>query len=90
VASAIHLIVQLSRFVEDGSRKITRITEASGLNEQNQYRLSDLFGLRVKGRDKQGSLQTELAATGQAPTFAAELREQGMESSAKLTAGIWK
>ena len=28
VASAIHLIVQLSRFTEDGSRKIVRITEA--------------------------------------------------------------
>ena len=38
VASAIHLIVQLARFTEDGSRKITRITEAYGLDETTNIR----------------------------------------------------
>ena len=43
VASAIDLIVQIARFTEDGSRKITRITEAVGLDENNQYQTRDLF-----------------------------------------------
>jgi len=90
VASAIHVIVQLSRFVEDGSRKITRITEAFGLDENNQYRLNDLFALRIKGRGRDGALHTGLAPTGQTPTFAAELKEQGLEARAKLTGEIWK
>ena len=34
VASAIHLIVQIARFSEDGSRKITRITEAPRLGRR--------------------------------------------------------
>ena len=37
VASAIHLVIQLSRFSEDGSRKVTRITEVFGLDEANKY-----------------------------------------------------
>jgi pilus assembly protein CpaF len=90
VASAIHVIVQLSRFVEDGSRKITRITEAFGLDEANQYRLRDLFTLRVKGRGRGGGLHTELAPTGQTPTFAEELKEQGLEGRVKLTGELWK
>ena len=47
VASAIHLVVQIARFSEDGSRKITRITEARGLDENNQIPAGRPFCLAV-------------------------------------------
>lgn len=43
VASAIDVIVQIARFSEDGSRKITQITEVRGINGDNQYETHDLF-----------------------------------------------
>lgn len=89
VASAIHLIVQLSRFSEDGSRRITRITEACGL-EGDKYQFRDLFVLKMRGRTRAGSLVGDLAPTGTQPTFAAEAHEQGMGDRIRLTAGLWK
>lgn len=89
VASAIHLIVQLSRFSEDGSRRITRITEACGL-ENDKYQFRDIFVLKMKGRNAEGRLTGDLDATGQPPTFAAEAAEQGILERAKLTREIWR
>jgi len=89
VASAIHLIVQLSRFSEDGSRRITRITEACGL-EGDKYELHDLFVLKMRGRTRAGMLLGELEPTGTLPTFAAEAHEQGMDDRIRLTGGLWR
>jgi pilus assembly protein CpaF len=90
VASAIHLVVQISRFVEDGSRKVTRITEAYGLDENNQYRTHDLFVSRMRGKTADGQIIAELEPTGQLPTFAAEVYEQGMENRVKLSQALWQ
>jgi pilus assembly protein CpaF len=89
VASAIHLVVQIARFSEDGSRKITRITEARGLDENNRYRLADLFVSRFRGRDDEGRLLADLEPTGEQPTFAREPFEQGMEARVALTKDLW-
>lgn len=89
VASAIHLIVQLARFAEDGSRRVTRITEARGMSSDQQYQLHDLFVSRVEGRSRNGALRVHLAPTGQLPSFSAEPFEHGLESRLKLTRGLW-
>ena len=89
VASAIHLIVQLARFTEDGSRKVTRIAEACGLDEGNQYQTRDLFLSRLGGKTPDGRLIAELEPTGQQPSFSSEPYEQGMEERIELTAGLW-
>ncbi len=89
VASAIHIIVQLSRFSEDGSRRITRITEAHGL-EGDKFQFRDIFVMKMKGRDAQGKIQGDLEPTGAIPTFAAEAAEQGMTDRVKLTRDLWK
>ncbi len=60
VASAINLIVQIARFTEDGSRKITRITEAAGLDDKNQYVFHDLFVSRLRGKGPDGRLIADL------------------------------
>lgn len=90
VASAIHLIVQIARFSEDGSRKITRIAEAQGLDDNNQYQLADLFLSRLRGRSPEGKLIADLEPTGQKPTFAAEPRNQGMLDQIVLTRNVWE
>lgn len=89
VAAAIHLVVQIARFTEDGSRKITRISEARGLNEANQYQLADLFVSRLRGRTHDGRLIAELEPTGELPSFANELSERGMEHLARLSGPLW-
>jgi pilus assembly protein CpaF len=89
VASAIDLVVQLSRFSEDGSRKVTRISEAFGLDEANQYRLQDLFVCRLKGKRADGMLEAELAPTGARPTFAAAVAEQGLEARIRHSSALW-
>jgi pilus assembly protein CpaF len=89
VASAIHLVVQLSRFSEDGSRRITRITEACGLDAEN-YRLQDLFVSRLRGQTRAGTLVADLEPVGNHPTFADEAFEQGMEDRMRLTRSVWR
>jgi pilus assembly protein CpaF len=89
VASAIHLIVQLSRFSEDGSRRITRITEACGLGPDT-YTLQDLFVLKMQGKDATGKIMADLKPTGTLPTFAQEAYEQAMDDRIKLTGSLWK
>ena len=64
VASAINLIVQIARFTEDGSRKITRIAEAQGLNDDNQYKIVDLFVSRLKGKTAEGRLDCRPGTDG--------------------------
>ena len=90
VASAIDLIVQIARFTEDGSRKVTRITEVVGLDDNNQYRTRDLFVSKFHGKTPEGRLIAELAFTGQRPTFCREPYEQGMEEMIHLTEGVWE
>lgn len=89
VASAIHLIVQLARFTEDGSRKITRITEAFGLDDNNQYQIRDLFVCRLRGKTPEGRLIAQLEPTGQKPTFCREPYEQGLDRMIRHTAALW-
>jgi pilus assembly protein CpaF len=89
VASAIHLIVQLSRFSEDGSRRITRITEACGLGTDS-YNLQDLFVLKMQGKSQGGRVVADLKPTGTLPTFAHEAHEQAMDDRIRLTSALWK
>ncbi|MBN1395778.1 MAG: hypothetical protein JW959_12215, partial [Pirellulales bacterium] len=90
VASAIDLVVQIARFTEDGSRKITRVTEVVGLDDNNQYRLRDLFVSELRGKTPEGRLIAELVPTGQRPEFAREPYEQGIDEMVHLTEGAWK
>jgi pilus assembly protein CpaF len=90
VASAIDLIVQIARFTEDGSRKITRITEVVGLDDNNQYQTRDLFVSKLKEKTAEGRLVADLAPTGQRPSFSREPYEQGMSDLIHLTKGVWE
>jgi pilus assembly protein CpaF len=79
----------LARFTEDGSRKITRVTECAGLDENNQYRTCDLFVSKLQGRSRDGRLIADLVPTGQKPTFYNEPREKGLEKLIRLSETVW-
>jgi len=90
VASAIHLIVQLSRFSEDGSRKITRVTEAYGLDDNNRYQFRDLFVSKLKGKTSDGRVRAELQTIGNQPTFTSEPYEHAIAERIRLTQELWQ
>jgi pilus assembly protein CpaF len=90
VASAIHLVVQLSRFTDDGSRRITQIAEVMGLDEHHQYQIRELFRFKMRGRDAKGRRLGDLEPTGELPSFAAEPYLQGIEESIDRSAALWQ
>ncbi len=65
VSAAIHLLVQISR-MRDGSRRVTHITEVSGMEGQT-ITLQDLFLFHPGGFDENGRLGGLLEPTGLRP-----------------------
>ena len=76
IASAIHLIIQLAR-LRDGSRKVTHITEITGMEGQT-ITLQDIFVFRTEGMDRDGRVIGALMPTGIRPTFMDRLEQQGL------------
>jgi len=89
VAAAINLVIQIDRFTEDGSRKVTRISETCSLDQNNQYVLRDLFVSRLKGRTAEGRLVAELEMTGEKPHFHRDVLEQGIAHRVRSSAPLW-
>ncbi|HLB28740.1 MAG TPA: CpaF family protein [Dehalococcoidia bacterium] len=86
IASAIHLIIHLSRF-RDGSRKVTHITEVTGM-EGEIITLQDIFTFEQEGFDKDGRALGELLATGIRPSFAERFAQAGVALSDRLFLGV--
>ncbi len=79
VASAVDIIVQQTRF-SDGSRRITHISEVTGVEgSSGTVQMNDIFLYKQKGFDSNGKVKGEFVATGQVPQFYEELRERGIK-----------
>ncbi|OGT79168.1 MAG: hypothetical protein A3H91_09675 [Gammaproteobacteria bacterium RIFCSPLOWO2_02_FULL_61_13] len=76
VASAIHIIVQQTRFT-DGSRRIIFITEITGV-ESGIVQLQDIFKYQQEGFDEKGRVTGHFMATGAVPEFYEDLRQRGL------------
>ena len=76
VASAIHLIVQQTRFT-DGSRRIIFISEITGV-ESGIVQLQDIFKYQQEGFDDKGMVTGRFMATGAVPEFYEDLRQRGL------------
>ncbi len=76
VASAIHMIVQISRY-SDGSRRITNITEITGV-ESGIVSMQDIFRYQQEGFDENGKVKGQFEATGAIPHFYEEMRQRGL------------
>ena len=67
VSSAIHLIIQVSRF-PDGSRKVSDISEVTGM-EGETITMQDIFKFEHEGVDADGRVLGALKPTGIRPSF---------------------
>jgi pilus assembly protein CpaF len=83
VASAIHLIIHLSR-LRDGTRRVTHVTEVNGLEGQ-VIAIQDIFvldhGIQL-GDD--GLIHASLVPTGIRPAFADRLKAEGLAVPGRL------
>jgi pilus assembly protein CpaF len=77
VASAIQLIVQLSR-QSDGKRKVTSIAEITGL-EGDIIQMQEIYKFVRTGTASDGTVQGHFAATGVRPRFLAHLTNLGVK-----------
>jgi len=77
VSSAIHMIVQITRF-SDGSRRIINITELTGV-ESGIVSMQDIFRYQQQGFDENGKVKGYFEATGAIPHFYEEMRQRGLD-----------
>ena len=77
ISSAIDLIVQQQR-MSDGTRKITHITEVTGM-ENGVIQLQDLFLFKQHGYDDNHKIRGEYAPTGRIPEFYEDLAARGID-----------
>ncbi len=83
IGSAINIIVQQSR-LSDGSRKITQISELTGMEGQT-ITLQDIFVFRQDGVTQEGRVRGRYLSTGFVPRFVQDLQSRGI----KLPTGIF-
>jgi pilus assembly protein CpaF len=82
IASAVDIIVQQTRFA-CGSRKVTSITEISGI-ENGKIQLQELFRFEQRGYGNNGKVQGGFSGCNAIPSFYDELRERGVECDLSL------
>ena len=83
ISSAIHLIVHLQRF-RDGSRRITHVTEVSGM-ESDVITLSELYAFDyAAGIGPDGKFLGGAKPTGVRPHFSEHLAEMGINLPADI------
>ncbi|MBI2880157.1 MAG: CpaF family protein [Candidatus Tectomicrobia bacterium] len=77
VASALDVVVQITR-LRDGSRKITAISEVTGM-EGDMVTMQDIFVFREEGRMPDGRVRGRHQPTGIRPHFFHRFQELGVE-----------
>lgn len=79
LASAVNVIVQVSR-LQDGSRKITHVTEVLGFDvERGQYQMQDIFVRQYHGFDERGMIMSDIVPSGILPRCLPQLHEHGVD-----------
>lgn len=76
IANAIDIVIHVTR-LHTGERRVTRISEVSGLKD-GEYRMDDIFVHRIHGEDKDGRPQGSFFATGYVPVALRRLALTGV------------
>lgn len=84
IASAVNLVIQQSR-LSDGTRKITQITEVTGM-QGDVVSLQDIFVFKQEGLDKKRKVMGRFVPTGFIPKFVEDMEAKGMKISRGLFA----
>jgi len=82
VASAIEIVVQVSRMA-DGTRKVTAITEITGM-EREVITMQDLFMFEKTGMSENGQVRGRFRATGIRPRCSERLAAAGFRVPAEM------
>ncbi len=77
ISSAINVVVQLAR-LSDGSRKVTKISEITGM-EGNTIVMQDIFSFEREGIGTDGKVLGSFKPTGVRPSFINRLKVMGIE-----------
>ena len=77
IASAINLVIQAAR-LQDGSRKITSISEITGM-EGETITMQEIFMYERTGVDREGKVIGRFKPTGIRPRFAERLKAYGLQ-----------
>ncbi len=83
IATAINIIVHINRF-SDGSRKITGISEVTGLTSDFQLDLKDVFAFKQSGMNAEGVVLGDFHSTGYIPQCYEELFTRGIPLDKKI------
>ncbi|MDX1563991.1 MAG: ATPase, T2SS/T4P/T4SS family [Phycisphaeraceae bacterium] len=78
IAAAIDLIVQME-MLQDGTRRVTAISEVGDLEEDNQIGLRDLFTYEVSGYGQDGKVEGRFECAGVEPNFLIRFARQKVE-----------
>jgi len=78
IAAGIDIVVQVSR-LPDGSRKITHITEVTGMGENAVFMTQEIFVYRQQGFDAAGRVIGRYEPTGTVPQIVEQLRARGIK-----------
>lgn len=77
IGSAVQIVVQIAR-LQDGSRKVTHISEVRGYDAAAQrYVIEDLFVRRYDGVSPDGKVTSALEASGSTPELLPQIEEHG-------------
>jgi pilus assembly protein CpaF len=77
IANSVHIILQQTRF-SDGSRRVTAISELTGINAEGEIEHADIFRFVRTGTGKDGKVLGEFQATGYLPTFIDDFITHGL------------
>jgi pilus assembly protein CpaF len=77
IASSVHLVVQQARLT-DGSRKVTAVSQVSGMNHKGRIQVQDIYRFEQTGTDKDGGVIGRFLATGYLPSFLDEFIVRGL------------
>jgi pilus assembly protein CpaF len=82
IASAIHIVIQLSRF-SDGKRRMVQLSEVVGM-EGDVITLQEIFQFRQEGVDEDGDVIGRIRPTGIRPKSADRLKANGFSLPASM------
>ncbi|HLF79908.1 MAG TPA: CpaF family protein, partial [Dehalococcoidia bacterium] len=86
IASALHVVIQVSRF-SDGSRRVTHISEVSGMEGQ-VVTMQDIFRFDQTGVDSEGRVKGAFRSTGIRPRFAERFENLGIQLAPGIFTGV--
>ena len=77
IASALHVVIQLTRF-SDGRRRVASIAEITGM-EGEVITMQEIFAFRRRGKSQNGEILGDFVSTGIRPKCADALIAAGVE-----------